>query len=520
MRTPLRRSGGASLVTVLAGAAVIVAVGSCSPTFQPKSCAQDGDCGTAKACVSEAAGTYCKDVKDAPIRVGMSAPISGTSAELGIEMRAGVDLAFAEQTKKGGVNGRAVKLDFRDDGYEPPNAEAAAKELTDAQPAVAGVTHCPETTLKSQDANPTPVSTTGLARGPNAVLALLGNVGTPTMVRAAPVAVETGTLYFGAFTGAAAILRDGRAGVSCSKYVFNVRASYAQEARAALEYFIKLGVKNARHVISFDQNDGFGDAGYTGLTKAYADLSSEGGNGLAPLGDGESIARFRYKRNDTQSVLPAAQQAIAQLTSLLAGNTDNHVVGILMTDTYTPAATFIREIRNWQYGADPDNTKKADRLTIIFNNVSFVGPNALAKKLRDDTAAGSPRKPYSDNVFVSQVVPNYDSDQGEVSRQYRNLVKDAGLEPSFTSFEGYIAGRIFVAGLLNNKGLFTPDAMVTALETMPDLALGLGGAARFTAQSHNYLKSIWVTAINADARFTNRYYWSDKGTTAISIEEF
>ena len=115
-----------------------------------------------------------------------------------------VDLAFAEQTKKGGVNGRAVKLEFRDDGYEPPNAEAAAKELTDAQPAAAGVTHCPETTLKSQDANPTPVSTTGLARGPNAVLALLGNVGTPTMVRAAPVAVETGTLYFGAFTGAVA----------------------------------------------------------------------------------------------------------------------------------------------------------------------------------------------------------------------------------------------------------------------------------------------------------------------------
>src|SRR5260370_148320 len=76
-------------------------------------------------------------------------------------------------------------------------------------------------------AGPVAVSTTALDRGRDGVLALIGDVGTPTMVRSAPIAVETGTLFFGAFTGAAKILRDDLAGPG-RKYIFNVRASYAE----------------------------------------------------------------------------------------------------------------------------------------------------------------------------------------------------------------------------------------------------------------------------------------------------
>ena len=65
-----------------------------------------------------------------------------------------------------------------------------------------------------------------MTRGPNAVLAFLGNVGTPTMVRAAPVAIETGTIYFGAFTGADKILRDTTAGA-----VREVRVQRPRELR-------------------------------------------------------------------------------------------------------------------------------------------------------------------------------------------------------------------------------------------------------------------------------------------------
>jgi hypothetical protein len=97
---------------------------------------------------------------------------------------------------------------------------------------------CPTTAMPA-DTGEKPVSTTPLARGPNAVLALLGNVGTPTMIRSAPIALETGTMVFGAFTGASKILRDTLAG-PCSRYIFNVRGSYAQEARATLESFFSV----------------------------------------------------------------------------------------------------------------------------------------------------------------------------------------------------------------------------------------------------------------------------------------
>jgi ABC-type branched-subunit amino acid transport system substrate-binding protein len=104
-----------------------------------------------------------------------------------------------------------------------------------------------------------PISSTALARGPNAVLAFIGNVGTPTMVRAAPVAIETGTIFFGAFTGASTILRDDKA-ADCKSFIFNVRASYAQEARATMEYFKKRNVPDYKQLISFDQDDSFGQA--------------------------------------------------------------------------------------------------------------------------------------------------------------------------------------------------------------------------------------------------------------------
>src|SRR5262249_25468555 len=154
-------------------------------------------------------------------------------------------------------------------------AEANARTLVDVVVGTAPP-RCPTTTTPPA-AGINPFSQTELLAGPKAVTAVIGSVGTPTMVRAAPVIVETGTLYFVAFTGGTAMLRDDKAG-PCKKYIFNVRASYAQEARATLEYFFKLGVPDDAHLISFDQNDTFGDAGYNGLTAAYQALKNTAPN--------------------------------------------------------------------------------------------------------------------------------------------------------------------------------------------------------------------------------------------------
>src|SRR3954469_9433217 len=195
----------------------------CSTEFDPQPCAIDGDCGSGLVCEVREQAPVCVHAEDAPLVIGQSAPISGTNQALGTGMKLGIELAFKEKNDAGGIRGRMLQLEFKDDAYQPDLAEAAARSLVDVQPMEAAP-RCPTTSTPAV-AGQTPISTTALGRGPNAVLAFLGNVGTPTMVRAAPVAIETGTLFFGAFTGASTILRDDRA-AGCKPYIFNVRASY------------------------------------------------------------------------------------------------------------------------------------------------------------------------------------------------------------------------------------------------------------------------------------------------------
>ena len=485
----------------------LIGAPSCSSTFHPRACALDADCGTGLVCAEQQGQSTCKNAGDAPLRIGMSAPVTGASQDLGIEMKKGVLLAIDQQNAAGGVRGRKIELEFRDDEYIPASAEAAARELLDVA-ALTTPARCPTTTVPVV-AGQTPIANGALQRGPNAVIGLLGSVGTPTMVRSAPIAVETSSLFFGAFTGAAKVLRDGAAG-ACSKYIFNVRASYAQEARATLEYFLKLRVPDSHHLVSFDQNDTFGQAGYDGLVAAYIALK---GPITTPFSSDSPIARFRYTRDDATSV-PAQIAATAQyLGQVLAADSMPHTVGIFMTDTYGPATSFIKGIRDWQYANDAEQgmNQKATRLTLYFSNVSFVGPNSLASRLVAAGSVGTSQgmKPYSDGVFVSQVVPNYQNDNSDAVRDYRDRLAAAGQDASFTSLEGYLVGRVFAAGLAAHVGPFTPDALVNTFEKLPPLNLGLGASSGFAPGNHNYSKSVFGTSIGADGTFGNRYFWSD-----------
>jgi branched-chain amino acid transport system substrate-binding protein len=480
---------------------------SCSSTFDVKACLADGDCGSQRACVPRSGKSVCVAASDAPIRIGQSAPASGPSKDLGLEMKRGILLAFDAQNRRGGIGGRPLVLDFRDDQYRPDLAETNARALVDVQTGTE-LPNCP-TTLNPPVAGQAPFSTTRLSAGSNGVLAMIGSVGTPTMVRAAPVIVETGTLYFGAFTGAKAMLRDDKAG-ECKRFIFNVRASYAQEARATLEYFFALGVEDDSHLVSFDQDDSFGDAGYNGLVEAYGAIRSSK----------PAIKRVRYARDNVTSVPAQAAETVAYLGGLLAARPGNHTVGIFMTDTYGPGSQYIKLVKDWLYlnDAEQASQRRAERLMLYFSNVSFVGPNSLASRLKafgSVNAIGGP-KSYTENVFVSQVVPNYEIDNSDGAIEYRSLIATTGAAPTFTSFEGYIAGRIFIEGLKSNKAAFTANNLVIAFERLTELNIGLGGFSGFSESNHQASKSIWGTAIGPDGSFQEKFFWSDGSKIQLS----
>lgn len=209
-------------------------------------------------------------VTDAKIMIGMSTALSGASADLGTNVKAGVEAYFASVNKSGGVHGRALELVAIDDGYEPDKSAANTRKLIE------------------QDK----------------VFALLGYVGTPTAKAAVPVAAKADVPYLFPFTGAE-FLR-----APLIKQVFNLRASYFDETEALIAYFAD---KNAaKDVAVFVQDDAYGDAGKSGVVKALMKrkltLKAEG----------------RYKRNTADvragidEVLVKAPQVIVMVGSYTA----------------------------------------------------------------------------------------------------------------------------------------------------------------------------------------------------------
>ncbi len=226
------------------------------------------------------------------------------------------------------------------------------------------------------------------------VFALIGEVGTPTSRSATPVAAEAGVPFIAPFTGAE-FLRD-----DSWDNILNLRASYYQETEEMVERLTQdLGIER---IAVMYQDDSFGRAGYRGATLALER------RGMKPASIG------LYPRNTT-----AVKTA---LVDLQAGDPE----AIIMIGAYQPVAALIKWARHT--GLDP-----------IFLTVSFVGSNALARELGPEGAG----------VYVTQVVPFPTNDSLPVVRAYMDALGayDPGIIPGFVSLEGYLAGRLAIAGL-------------------------------------------------------------------------
>jgi ABC-type branched-subunit amino acid transport system substrate-binding protein len=157
---------------------------------------------------------------------GQAAALAGPAAALGTGMKAGLNAAFDEANKKGGVHGRKLKLISVDDGYEPVKSIAATKKLIEE----------------------------------DKVFALIGSVGTPTSAATQPISTAAKVPFVGAFTGAG-FLRNPKL-----ENVINVRASYDAETEAWVRHLTE--DLNVKKIAIFYQDDAFGRAGLSGFKKA------------------------------------------------------------------------------------------------------------------------------------------------------------------------------------------------------------------------------------------------------------
>src|SRR6185437_2011276 len=190
------------------------------------------------------------------------------------------------------------------------------------------------------------------------------------------------------------------------RYVFNYRASYAEETDAVVHYLIKIKRLQPRQIAVFAQQDSYGDAGFAGVAKAFRSMG---------VSD-STILRLNYKRN-TVDVEDAVNQLKAQKAPIRA---------IVMVATYRAAAKFIEKTRDVYPG-------------MIYSNVSFVGSTALA----DELMLLGPR--YASGVIVTQVVPAVDSYASAILKYKTTLAKYfPGVLPDYVSLEGYVAGSLLL----------------------------------------------------------------------------
>ena len=359
------------------------------------------------------------------ITLGMSGPFSGSTKELGRGMQLGIEtyLNYLNETA-GGVHGRKLKLLALDDGYDPAHCAATMREMIDQRP----------------------------------VFAFTGNVGTPTAEVALPLALEHKRVFFGAYTGAGLLRRDPP-----DRYVFNYRASYAEETAAIVHYLLTVRGVKPDAIAVFAQQDAYGEAGFSGVAKALRKAGF----------DAERILRVGYQRHSMD--LDAAVNGLLEHR--------DRIKAVVMVPTYRQAAAFIKRVRDG--GMSP-----------IFTSVSFVDSNALADALKELGPS------YSNGVIVTQVVPFFGSGATGV-REYREQLAHyfPAEQPGFVSLEGYIAARVFCAGLEKAGPDLTTEKLVDALETIRGLDFGIGTKLSFGPSEHQASHKVWAVTLDGQGRF-------------------
>jgi ABC-type branched-subunit amino acid transport system substrate-binding protein len=361
------------------------------------------------------------------ITLGLSAPFSGPAKELGRAMQVGIETYFRQVNESAnGIHGRKLKLLALDDGYDPKRCAEAMTDMLERRP----------------------------------VFAFIGNVGTPTAEVSVPLVLEHKRVLFGAFTGAGLLRRDPP-----DRYIFNYRASYAEETAAIVHYLLTVRKVLPEQIAVFAQQDGYGDAGFNGVAKALRKAGF----------DSERILRVGYERN-TVDIEGAARALLKH---------KDYIKAVVMVPTYGPAAAFIKRIRD--EGMNP-----------IFSNVSFVGSEALAEALKET----APK--YAQGVIVTQVVPFYGSSATGVLQYRDSLARLFPSErPGFVSLEGYVAAKLLATALEKAGPEVTTEKLVEAIESLRNLDFGLGTQISFGPSEHQGSHKVWATVLDANIQFQN-----------------
>ncbi|WP_243545233.1 ABC transporter substrate-binding protein [Pseudodesulfovibrio tunisiensis] len=372
-----------------------------------------------------------------PFVLGMSAPFSGPSRGLGIELYRGAAACFAHVNQGGGINGRRIEILALDDGYDPV-------------PAIDNTIHF----LENEE-----------------VLCLFSYVGTPTVTRVLPLLKGydgTRKLLFFPFSGA-----QPQREFPYERHVFNARASYRQEIRGLVDKFVGLG---RTRVAVLYQVDAFGRSGWDGTRRALAKHGLE----LAGEATFSRGACFGDSMNAQVEVLRKAAPDV-----------------ILAVGPYAACAAFVRDARD--AGLDvPVATLSfvgSENMLKLLQSAQRDSGRVYTRDIVNSQVVPS----YEDLSLPA--VREYRADMDSLAQAAPDKAEQgyAPLRYSFVSLEGYLNARVMTA-ILRKFAESPENGLAAAAESIRNLEVGVGIRIGFDKDCHQGPGNVYFTTIR-DGKF-------------------
>lgn len=344
------------------------------------------------------------------VRIAQSTALTGPLGDLGTAIHTGAKLAFASINAQGGVHGRTIELVVADDAY---NVERAISNVD------------------------------GFLSDPN-LFALFNCMGTPAIAAMLPKVVKSGVPFFAPFTGAQFARPKG------VRTIFNIRASYAEEAQKIVQHLTTIGI---RKIVVARQDNAFGTEVMNGVQAAVERGQGELPPTVVVNADGGNL-----------------QQAISEVGSY---RPEALVVGL----AGQPAIDLIKAVRSELRG-------------LSLYALSVVGAAGTI------TAMG----PQGVGVTISQVVPSPYSPL-PIAREFLASWKAAQIvgDPSHLALEGYINAHVFAHALRRSGPSVSPQTFIDATWSQKRHDIG-GFETSFTEPGRGASAFVELTMVGRNGR--------------------
>jgi len=391
------------------------------------------------------AGQAQEGVTEQEIMVGMSAPFTGASRSLGIELYRGSMVYLSEINNSGGVHGRKVSLKAYDDDYQPDRAVKNTLKLM----------------LEDR------------------VFLLFDYVGTPTVTRVLPLLKKYEHLHFRLFfpfTGA-----QPQREPPYDRLAVNLRASYRQETAGLVANFLSIG---RSRIAVFYQADAYGRSGWVGVREALAQQNQK------------IVGEATYTRGTKYTESLDRQVAILQ---------DANPDAIISVGAYAACAAFIRDARKAGLTVPIANVSfvGSESMLQLLSATSKEDGRDYTANLVNSQVVPSYESP---NV---PVVNEYRALMGKYNPMPPAGLADADYTPlpySFVSLEGFLNAKLLVEVL---RRLGPHPARSKIAETVAGIdgfELGMGRPISFAAQRNQGSDAIYYTTVQ-DGRFVPIRDW-------------